>query len=292
MLLVIRWFESWGFFDNTTLQQEYGWSKVSKNGTDFLSNIDNPDINDLPYMGLFADDAYPYYLDRINGYIKSLDEDSAPYPGMLAMTKKAINLLSSKYEDEGFFLMVEASEVDLCGHDNDIVCVLWEMEEFMNTADYVFDWADNNGETLVVVLSDHETGGMSIARDGSYISDNLVNYWDGLMPKDGYIADGWGSYDYDYSIAAQESIADNITNYGLYRWFPESIKDAKHTASWFADQLADNTSDIGGGDLTDLLEAMEAYYLGSFDPVLTDKEQAFIEDLYDRDSYTQKINIG
>ena len=98
-------------------------------------------------------------MDRLHGddlfYNDSID-GVKEYPDLLDMSQKAINLLSTKYEDEGFFLMIEASQVDLCGHDNDIVCLLWEMEEFMITTEWVLEWAENDADTLVVMLSDHE----------------------------------------------------------------------------------------------------------------------------------------
>eukprot|EP01084_Bolivina_argentea_P031891 58999_1 len=144
------------------MHAQYGWNKVTKDGTDFLSDVDDPDVNDLPYMFLPADDKFPYYVDRFNGYILANDVgQTTEYPTLEDMTKKAVNLLSSKYEEEGFFLLVEASQVDMCGHDNDIVCLLWEMEETLDVVQYLIDFAKNDGETLVMILSDHETGGMT-----------------------------------------------------------------------------------------------------------------------------------
>ena len=104
-------------------------------------------------------------MDRLNGddlFINDSNEGVQEYPGLIDMAQKAINLLSTKYDDKGFFLMVEASRVDQCGHDNDIVCLLWEMDEFMMTTEWILEWAANDTETLVVMLSDHETGGMAI----------------------------------------------------------------------------------------------------------------------------------
>eukprot|EP01083_Nonionella_stella_P209720 759930_1 len=106
----------------------------------------------MPYMALFADGSYPYYLDRINGDVQINDtiDGITQYPGLVNMSKKAINLLNAKYEKDGFFLLVEASEVDWCGHDNDIVCLMWEMEEFIETTQYILNWAEEDGDTLVV----------------------------------------------------------------------------------------------------------------------------------------------
>eukprot|EP01084_Bolivina_argentea_P142322 250048_1 len=280
-----KYFEQWGFFDNTTMHKLHGWNTITKNSDEFLADLDNVDIEQLPYMGLFAYDKYPFYLDRINGYIRV--NDSAPYPTLLQMTKKAINLLYTKYKNQGFFLMVEASQVDLCGHDNDIVCLLSEMEEFVETTQYIIDFAENNKETLVVMLADHETGGMTIGRDGSYLTKNLINYWDGKMPKDGNISKYWGSFEYDYSITSPKSISNNITNYGCYKWFPQKIKGSKHTASWFADQLEVNGSIQS---VEQLYDELNNYYLGA-GPNLSDLEKLFMNNTFDRDISTKKYAI-
>ncbi len=76
-------------------------------------------------------------------------------------TMKAIELLSKN--EKGFFLMAEASQIDWAGHDNDGVYVANEVIDFDNTIGQVLDWARQNGETLVVVTADHETGGCTIA---------------------------------------------------------------------------------------------------------------------------------
>ena len=70
--------------------------------------------------------------------------------------------------------MIEASEVDSCGHGNDIVCLLSMLK-----------WEENDTETLVVMLSDHETGGMTVDRDGSFYNDESIRYWDGTQPRNG-----------------------------------------------------------------------------------------------------------
>eukprot|EP01084_Bolivina_argentea_P297973 513423_1 len=149
------YFDSWGFFENRSIwHDKYGWNKVTGNAQEFIDEIEDIDISEMPYMGLFASTDYPFYLDRIN-----LNDSSIQFPNLLQMTKKGINLLSTKYEKEGFIMLVEASAVDWCAHFNDIVCLLSEMDELTQTLEYVLNWAENDGSTLVVKLSDHETGG-------------------------------------------------------------------------------------------------------------------------------------
>lgn len=72
---------------------------------------------------------------------------------------KAIELLSKN--PAGFFLMIEGSQIDWGGHDNNMEYVISETLDFDKTVGLVLDFAEKNGETLVIVTADHETGGLS-----------------------------------------------------------------------------------------------------------------------------------
>lgn len=74
-------------------------------------------------------------------------------------TSKAMELLSKN--PAGFFLMVEGSQIDWGGHDNDMDYVVSETLDFDRAVGLALDFAEMNGETLVVVTADHETGGLS-----------------------------------------------------------------------------------------------------------------------------------
>ncbi len=75
-------------------------------------------------------------------------------------TKIALDIL--KKNQKGFFLMVEGSEIDHGGHFNDSKFVIDEMLDFDKTIGVALEFAAQNGETLVIVASDHETGGLAI----------------------------------------------------------------------------------------------------------------------------------
>lgn len=64
--------------------------------------------------------------------------------------------------DNGFFLMVESSQIDWGGHANDANWVITEMLEFDGVIGQVLDFAEKDGNTLVIITADHETGGLSI----------------------------------------------------------------------------------------------------------------------------------
>ena len=74
--------------------------------------------------------------------------------------KIAIEILSKN--KNGFFLMVEGSQIDWGGHANNIDYVTDEMIDMDNAIGAAFTYAEKAGNTLVVVTADHETGGLSI----------------------------------------------------------------------------------------------------------------------------------
>lgn len=112
----------------------------------------------LPLLGLITPANLPYVIDR---------PDTVPSLPALAM--KAIRTLhDSDKNDKGFFLVIEGSQIDLCGHDNDPSCHAREIQEYQETVDKVVEWVNerNNAgeETLFISTSDHETGGLDLAR--------------------------------------------------------------------------------------------------------------------------------
>ena len=80
--------------------------------------------------------------------------------GLAELTSKAIEILSKN--NAGFMLMVEGSQIDWAGHDNNLVDILAEMNDFDAAVGVGLDFAEKNGNTLVVVTADHETGGFAI----------------------------------------------------------------------------------------------------------------------------------
>lgn len=86
-------------------------------------------------------------------------------------TEKAIEVLSKN--GKGFFMMVEGSQIDWGGHDNDIDYILAELFDFDRAVGKALEFAKNDGETLVIVTSDHETGGLTIT--GGDINKRVIN---------------------------------------------------------------------------------------------------------------------
>ena len=104
---------------------------------------------------LFGEMALPYDIDRDPNLVPSLAE----------MTKKALEILS-KHEN-GFFLMVEGSQVDWAAHANDPVGIVTEFLAFDKAVGVVMDFAKRDGNTSVVIMSDHGNSGFSIGSNRS-----------------------------------------------------------------------------------------------------------------------------
>lgn len=88
-----------------------------------------------------------------------------------AMAQKNLQKYHGKY-----FLMVEGSQIDWGGHDNDFEYMKAELMDFNAVINEVLDAAEKDGNTLVVVTADHETGGLSMLENKSDHSTFTVNY--------------------------------------------------------------------------------------------------------------------
>lgn len=88
-------------------------------------------------------------------------------PNMLQRSVRfALDQLSGNKEP--FLLLVEGSQIDWAGHANDEAYLISEMKDFDATLQEILRWAEDDGETLVVVTADHETGGYAL-------TDGLLN---------------------------------------------------------------------------------------------------------------------
>jgi alkaline phosphatase len=130
-------------------------------------------VAELEQQGYTVVDSLPDLEGVVSGRAMALyDEADIPKyiregrdPMMLAKgAVKALEILTNNTPRSagGFFLMVEGSYIDGAGHGNDSEMLLGEMLDFDNAVGKVFDYADAHPGTLVIVLADHETGGLTI----------------------------------------------------------------------------------------------------------------------------------
>lgn len=108
-------------------------------------------LSSLPVLAFLAADHMPYEVDR---------PDSIP--SLAAMTQRGIDLLSD--DEDGFFLLVEGSRIDHAAHSNDAAGHVHDIIAYDAAVSVALRYARANENTLVVSVSDHETGGLTIGR--------------------------------------------------------------------------------------------------------------------------------
>ena len=86
------------------------------------------------------------------------------YPARGEMLPEAVNTAVNilNFNKKGFFLMVEGSQIDWAAHENSQENVVNETRDFDRAVKIAFDFAKRDGNTLVIVTADHETGCMGI----------------------------------------------------------------------------------------------------------------------------------
>ena len=98
-------------------------------------------------------------------------------------TQKAVESLSQN--PKGFFLMVEGSQIDWGGHQNDTRYLVEEMLDFDKAIGKALEFASKDEHTLIVVTADHETGGFAVtggnlkrgAVIGEFLTDSHTGVW-------------------------------------------------------------------------------------------------------------------
>ena len=93
----------------------------------------------------------------------NLEQSDENTPTLEQMAVKAVDLLDDT--DEGFFLMIEGAHIDKHSHNNDDEKMTEALEEFDRTIAAMLEYAKADGETLVIVTADHETGAIKLKGD-------------------------------------------------------------------------------------------------------------------------------
>ena len=134
------------------MENELGW-KV-------YDTLDNIDVDCKKYAVMADDNHMPHAADRgdflpraVKTALKSLDD-----------------------AENGFFLMVEGSQIDFACHGNDSTWMMDEMLDFDYAVKVALDYAKEKGNTLVVVTADHETGGLTLPDPQGHYTNVVFDY--------------------------------------------------------------------------------------------------------------------
>lgn len=117
--------------------------------------------------GMFAEGSMTYDIDR----------DPKKEPSLAEMTDKALDLLSKN--KNGFFLMVEGSEIDWANHANDPVGCVSDIRAFDKAVEVAKNFADKNPNTVIIAAADHGTGGLTFGERAitrGYDKEPLENF--------------------------------------------------------------------------------------------------------------------
>ena len=126
-------------------------------GYDYVTNKnDLTSTKSSKLWGMFAPQAMSPDIDR-----ERLTPDQ---PTLEEMTNKAIDILSK--DKDGFFLMVEGSQIDWAGHANDPSQIVSEIVAYDKAVKAAIDFAKKDGNTIVISASDHSTGGGTLGMVG------------------------------------------------------------------------------------------------------------------------------
>lgn len=158
------------FFERRETDERNLSDELRERGNDLQSFVDT-DIKDLivdraKNIGYYTADGEPLPYSQGRRYLVDASELAVDY------------LDERDTENQGFFLMVEGSQIDWGGHSNDSDYIISEMIEFDQAIGAMLNFAQQDGETLVIVTADHETGGYAINNgssmgqiDGAFTSD-------------------------------------------------------------------------------------------------------------------------
>lgn len=144
------------FFNNRTDKRDL-YKELEEKGYRMYNSLEEAKDDNKPLIGILAEEEH-------------MPTAATRKPSLIESTKKAIEILDKN--ENGFFLMVEGSQIDWGGHQNDIRDVVNETLDMDKALGKALEFAANDGNTLVVVTADHETGGLSIL-DGNPEKGNM-----------------------------------------------------------------------------------------------------------------------
>ncbi len=129
-----------------------------ENGVLFTNNLSASDDTLSNYQTIVYSVPKPSYGNTLQYQIDAKDEHDI---NLKDIAKQGINVLSSS--NSGFFFMIEGGKIDWACHDNDAATTIMDMIAFSDAIDLAVEFYNEfPDETLIVVTSDHETGGMSL----------------------------------------------------------------------------------------------------------------------------------
>ena len=157
-------------------------NEMTEDGYEFVYNISDFEKNKSNYLGFFTAKDEPYYFYKGANYsYREYDEDDynedeplEDFTGRESYLARSTKATLGKLDEMGkpFFIMIEGSQIDWGGHDNDQKYMVSQFLEFNDAIEVALEFAKKDKNTIVVVTADHETGGAAIVR--GKLSDSTI----------------------------------------------------------------------------------------------------------------------
>lgn len=116
-------------------------------------------------VGIFSDSHVPFTVDAMNS-----EQIAKTVPTLAEMSKFAIDSL--KGGPNGFLLQIEGAKIDHACHANDLAGAIYDQIAFEEAVKVAIEFAQKDGETLVVITADHATGGINLNGAGNEYFDS------------------------------------------------------------------------------------------------------------------------
>ncbi len=129
------------------------WQELKKAGFTVVGDVKDKSASSAPRLGVLPDAKYTASVSKNRG-------DFLP-----RTTAFALDFLAGK-GGEGFFIMIEGARIDKSSHDNDFKSAVQETLDFDLAVEAAIRFAEHDGQTLVIISADHETGGVTLSSKG------------------------------------------------------------------------------------------------------------------------------
>ncbi len=140
----------------------------------FFNRLDERNLYpDFAKAGIEVDttalEAKEWQKDKRYAYLLAKDGMIPVYQGrdefLPNATAMALDYFDATAADEPFFMMVEGSQIDWGGHANNGEYLVNEMLDFDKAIGVALDYAEKDGNTIVIVTADHECGGFAMVSE-------------------------------------------------------------------------------------------------------------------------------
>ncbi len=131
--------------------------RVNENGKVFVDTLSEVQALELGQKSIGQFDTDAMWTGEDNG---------TGGPSLSELAVEAIDILSQ--DEDGFFMMIEGAHIDKRSHDQDGEGAMKAVLEFDKTVGAVLDFAEKDGNTLVIITADHETGAVTRMPRGNY----------------------------------------------------------------------------------------------------------------------------